>query len=225
MGESYSYFVPETSVAIEDVVEQRFGKRLADAFGRQTLSDLSRECSFVAMALMLNIYGKDSTREVGLAADLIVKLGKFDSHILKEMVDQHITGKGLGYSHIIKVVTAISDLIPDLRYNSQIRDVSGNLFNKGMSGIVALKSSKDNDNSTHWLSMVNGKLFIDEKSNAIDTMDKLRSRFVYFDGIGHRIVFWKPEFFVHIKNTYSQECDPSLCNLCGRYQFCSERRA
>jgi len=224
MGESYSYFAPETHVVVKDAIEQRFGKILTSTVSRQTLSDLSHECSFVAMALMLNLYGEDSTKKVGLAADLIIKLGKLDLSILKEMAGQHLTGKGISYSHIIKVVTAVSNLIPDLRYNSQIRDTSGNLFSKGMSGIVALKSSKDNDNSTHWLSMVNGKLFVDEKANAIDTMDKLRSRFMYFDGIGHRVVFWKPEHFAHIRNTYSQKCDPSLCCLCGRAQFCSERK-
>uniref|UniRef100_A0A6M3Y570 Uncharacterized protein n=1 Tax=viral metagenome TaxID=1070528 RepID=A0A6M3Y570_9ZZZZ len=190
------------------------------------------------LAIELNIDGVDCevlleiVNSCGVKAIMsLLDVNSYD-WFLKELMEKDkshcinlinaINSKGLGIEDIIKTVLIFNDnysdgsgrnLVPDMRYNSHLRDVTGSIFQTGHQGIAAFKFT--NTNNSHWI-------FFGQPGINLN-MDKLKERDPKLDGVGHVVVFKHKRDIQAIANTHTNSCDKSMCYVCCRSKFCFER--
>jgi len=177
------------------------------------LSELSDSCGMVAIRKILGRQNYDSS----FLEDLITK---DKSHCI-DLINS-FNSTGLGIMDIIKTVMLFNDnysdgsgrnLVPDMRYNSHVRDLTGNVFRTGHTGIAALKFL--DTNATHWIQ------FGDVGSNV--SIEFFKRDYPKLDGIGHVVVFRHKNDIQAIANTHSHKCGNAMCHLCCRNDFCFEK--
>jgi hypothetical protein len=191
--------------------------RLADKFDikgvtGKVLLEASSNCAVKAIITISRSYNYDTS--------LFERLVKNDKSFFMYFIDR-INSEGLGLKDIIDIMRITINKgeqysqVPDLRYNSNFRDVDGIVFRTAHKGIAAIKFKKGN--SSHWIPF-------GDQTPWYYSIERLKKRYPGFDGIGHTVVFRPSVDIEAMKNTHSSQCQNVNCNLCCRNTFCFERR-
>ncbi len=188
----------------------------------KTLAEFGESCGILAIMKLIGYANYTYP-----AISFIKKLYETDMLLFIEAINK-VNSSGLGITDIINIVTVFNDhysygpgrvLIPDMRYNSHIRDLQGTVFRYWHRGIAALKFK--NGNNSHWIYFGYKEC---RYGNTPYSIELLKNHYPKFDGLGHTVVFHTKGDFEAMKNTHSNPCDHLMCEICGRKEFCFERK-
>jgi len=147
------------------------------------------------------------------------RLVEKDKSLAEYILAKH--AQGLDYMDIINIVKGIgSDLSADLRLNSLRRDMTGQIFQSGDLGVVAMKFK--GTNNTHWAKLEKGIVSLGG-GVWFRTMEQLKEKISSFDGIGHVLIFRTPGEVESLRNTYAIKCSCELCSNCCRKKACADQ--